>query len=126
MKAFVCASAAFILLCGSIIGYEFVLTKNAAEINTITSKISDAIKSEDIDTAMSETDNLIRKWQSIENMLMAFNDHKDINEISQKLCELRSFGQYEDFREMRSRIDLFSHLFNYAVSATKPTLSNIF
>ena len=126
MKAFICASVIFILLCGSIIGYEFILTKTAEEINAITSKISDAIKSEDIDAAMSETDNLTHKWQSIENLLMAFNDHKDINEMSQKLCELRSFGDYEDFREMRSRVDLFSHLFNYAIDSTKPTLSNIF
>ena len=126
MKAFICALCVFALLCGGIIGYEFMLTNAANEINNITNEITDAIEQENIKLITDKTNALTKRWQSIENLLMAFNDHKDINEMSQKLCELRSFSEYEDFREMKSRIDLFSHLFNYAVKSSKPTLSNIF
>ncbi len=125
MKTFIGALVSLALILGGIVWYEVTLNQNVDEINMVIQSLSDHIYQEDLEQAESDIDKLEKQWDSMQNWLMAFNDHKEISEISRCLIMLRSYYEYGDFAEMGGQLKTFSLLLNYAVESSKPTLVNI-
>ena len=84
-----------------------------------------AIYNEDINEAEKNIKFLTDEWDKLQNHLMMFNDHKDINEMSKALKTLTAFSEYEKYDEMYVSLENFKLLFKYAVESSKPTLANI-
>lgn len=125
MKTFIGALVSLALILGGIVWYEVTLNQNVDEINMVIQSLSDHIYQEDLEQTESDIDKLEKQWDSMQNWLMAFNDHKEISEISRCLIMLRSYYEYGDFAEMGGQLKTFSLLLNYAVESSKPTLVNI-
>lgn len=125
MKTFIGALVSLALILGGIVWYEITLNQNVDEINMVIESLSDHIYQEDLEQAESDIDKLEKQWDSMQNWLMAFNDHKETSEISRCLIMLRSYYEYGEFTEMGGQLKTFSLLLNYAVESSKPTLVNI-
>ena len=125
MKAFVGAILVFVLMIGGILWYELSINKKQDEISEIITKTETAIFNEDIKTAEKNIKILTDEWDKLQNHLMMFNDHKDINEMSKALKTLTAFSEYEKYDEMYVSLENFKLLFKYAVESSKPTLANI-
>lgn len=125
MKSFICSVLVLILVILGICYYEYSVGKYKAEIDSMIKSIEQSVYDENIDSARKDIDKLNDRWDKIKNVLMMFNDHKDLNEMSQTLRMLKAFSEFEEYDEMYSNLETFKLLFSQAVESSKPTLANI-
>lgn len=125
MKALISSIIVFSLVVAGIVWYEFEINSQKEYIDKIVSDAEKAIFEKDLPKVKECAGKLDEKWKSFQNTLMMFNDHKDINEMSQALSLFKSFSEYGDYMEMYSQLKNFKLLFDYSVKSSKPTPANI-
>lgn len=125
MKAFISAILVFLLVIGGILWYEYEITLQRDYIDNVIFEAERAIFDRDLEEVKNCVEKLEKRWDKLQNTLMMFNDHKDINEMSQALTAFKAFSEYGDYMEMYNSLENFKLLFDYSAKSSKPTLANI-
>lgn len=125
MKALISSIVVFSMVVAGIVWYEYEINLQREYIEKIVSEAEKAIFDRDLEKVKDCARKLDQRWESLQKTLMMFNDHKDINEMSQALTLFKSFSDYGDYMEMYSQLENFKLLFDYSVKSSKPTPANI-
>lgn len=125
VKAFIAAIIILCVIIGGICGYQVVVERYADRINESIDAALSSIYEEDLESTMAQIQSIQSQWEKMQNWLMAFNDHKDIAEMSRCITMAQAYGEFAQFENMTSELKTFYLLLNYSVDSSKPKLVNI-
>ena len=125
MKTFLLAiSVAAIVISGTCI-YIHYLNKTTHEFDESAKRIEQFAKDKDWDACKKEVQNLQENWNQQNNILSAFTDHAELDEIKKTINELSECVLFRDFEETHLHTRELRILTDRMRENEYPTLENI-
>lgn len=125
MKTFISGILVAMLMIAGIVLYTNYLSYTIAELTSLITAASDAAKDGDWQGSKYNIDAFIDLWNCKDDILCAFINHEDLDEIKQSMYELKESIQYNDEQETVKYSSVLIVLIDKLKENELPTLKNI-
>ncbi len=96
MKMLVTVILSAVVIISSVIGYVYYLNHVTDIFMDFINSITASVNENNWDQAKETAGQLLHKWKKEKNILSAFTDHGDLDEIERGICELHKSVMYQN------------------------------